>query len=442
MTDLLATAERVLDLVGTDADAEVTVRAGTSALTRFANAFIHQNVAEEVFDLRLRVSLDGRTASASINQTDDDALRALVSRVTEAARLQPVDAGWPGLAPPAGAPAVEHYDEGTVAASPDARAARVRDFVAAGDGLSAAGYCGTDALTTAYANSAGQRLEARATSATLDGIFRTETSDGSGRRTSVRLDALEGATVGARAASKAREAGEPTQVEPGRYEVILEPYCVANVLSFLAMHGFNGRAVEEGRSFWRLGVGQFDASVNLRDDVEDPISIGLPFDVEGTPKRRVDLVSDGTTVGICHDRRTAKALGAESTGHALEGAATWGALPANLILAPGQHSREQLIAGVQRGLLVTDFWYTRILDPRTQVVTGLTRNGVWLIEDGEIKRPVTNLRFTQSFLDALGPDAVRAIGDDLTLVGGSYGGAYAVPSLHLVSWNFTGGASG
>jgi len=154
-------------------------------------------------------------------------------------------------------------------------------------------------------------------------------------------------------------------------------------------------------------------------------------------------VREGVSASLVHDRRTAKALGTESTGHALEGAGAWGALPSNLILEAGTASADDLVGSMQRGLLVTDLWYTRILDPRTQVVTGLTRNGVWLVEDGKITRPVSNLRFTQSFIEALAPGAVRAVGSDLTLVTGGFGlGAWAVPSLHLASWNFTGGAKG
>ncbi len=128
--------------------------------------------------------------------------------------------------------------------------------------------------------------------------------------------------------------------------------------------------------------------------------------------------------------------------HAIEGADEWGALPSNVVLEAGDRSQDELISGVERGLLVTDLWYTRILDPRTQVVTGLTRNGVWLIEGGRIARPVRNLRFTQSFHEALAPGAVRAVGSDRSLVLGGFEGSYLVPSLHLASWNFTGGASG
>jgi predicted Zn-dependent protease len=194
----------------------------------------------------------------------------------------------------------------------------------------------------------------------------------------------------------------------------------------------------------RVGDGQFDPAFSLRDDVADAGMVGLGFDVEGTPRRRVDLVVDGVSRAILHTRRTARAAGhgAQSTGHAVEGGATWGALGGKFVVPAGDRDHDALIAGVERGVYVLDFWYTRILDPRTQVVSGLTRNGVWLIEDGKIAKAVTNMRFTQSFSDALGPGAVRAIGSEPELLPGGFGSDLLVPSLHLASWNFTGGAKG
>jgi len=202
--------------------------------------------------------------------------------------------------------------------------------------------------------------------------------------------------------------------------------------------------VEEGRSFVRIGDAQFDPAFSLRDDVADAGMVGLGFDVEGTPRRRVDLVVDGVSRAILHTRRTARAAGhgAQSTGHAVEGGATWGALGGKLVLDAGDLDHDALIAGVERGIYVLDFWYTRILDPRTQVVSGLTRNGVWLIEDGKIAGALTNMRFTQSYADALGPGAIRAIGSERELHVAGFGTDTLVPSLHLASWNFTGGAKG
>ena len=442
---LLDIADQVLDLVrakAAGAEAEVTVRQGEEALTRFANGFIHQNVAEETRRVQLRVVLDGRSAGSSADVFDGEGLSRLVDDTLEVARTRPADPDWPGLAEAAPTASVEHWDDATASAPPGERARRVRAFVDAAGGLETAGSCLTAGTVVAFANNAGQRLAGRTTVAGLSGIARTATSDGSSRGASVRLAALDGGRLGRRAAGKARDAADPTDLEPGRYEVVLEPQCVANMLEFLFVHGFNGRAVEEGRSFVRLGEAQFDRSITLLDDATDPGQVGVMFDAEGTPKQRLEVVRAGVTSGILHTRRTARKAGAESTGHATEGAGQWGAVPANVVLAPGDRPTSELVAGMDRGLLVTDFWYTRILDPRTQVVTGLTRNGVWLVEGGRIVRAVRNMRFTQSFHEALAPGAVRGVGSERTLILDDLDTACLVPGLHLASWNFTGGARG
>ena len=426
--DPMPTAEHVLELVRTqasDAEAEVTVERGTAALTRFATSFIHQNVAEETNHVVLRVAIDGRTATARLDgPADAAALVRLVEGALESARVRPVDPDWPGVAPIAAAPDVDHWDEATAAATPDDRARLVGDFVAAANGLETAGACSTSATTVAFANSGGQRLTSRTTRASLDGIARTGSSDGSGRASSATISAIDGRQVGERAARKAGESRDPSDLEPGRYEVVLEPQCVTNMLQFLFVYGFNGKPVEEGRSFVRFGEAQFDKSITLSDDVTDPRMVGIGFDIEGTPKRRTDVVRDGITSAVLHTRRTARKAGTESTGNAVEDGDAWGALAGNPALSPGDRTDEELIRRVGRGLLVTDFWYVRILDPKTQVVTGLTRNGVWLIEDGRVVRPVSNLRFTQSYLEALGPGAVRGIGRERALIPGGFEGEW------------------
>jgi predicted Zn-dependent protease len=445
----LDTAERVLRIVrdraGASAEAEVGVRRGTDALTRFATSFIHQNVAEEVSHVHLRIALDGRTAGSSLDgPVDDDTLGRLVDNVLAAARVAPHDPDWPGLTPPTAPPAVDHWDAETAAAGPAERAERVRAFVDAGEGLETAGFCSTSAIRAAFANSAGQAVTGRMTRSTLEGIARTPTADGLGRATSVGIGGIDGAVQGAIAADRARRASDPTDLEPGRYEVVLTETGVADILTFLLAHGFNAKAVGEGRSFVRLGERQFDPAISIRDDVGDPGMTGLGFDDEGTPRRPVEVVDDGVVRAILHTRRTARQAddSAESTGHALEGGSAYGALGANFVMAPGDRSADELVAGVERGLFVTDFWYTRILDPKTQVITGLTRNGVWLIEDGRLGRPVRNLRFTQSYVEALAPGAVRAVGRERELVVGGWGSTHLVPGLHLASWHFTGGAKG
>jgi predicted Zn-dependent protease len=446
----LDVADRVLAIVrdraGSEAaEAEVNVSRGVSALTRFANSFIHQNVSEEVSHVLLRVALDGRVASSSLDgPTDDETLGRLVDDVLAAARVAPADPDWPGLTPPTPVPDPGHWDDATASAVPDDRATRVRAFVDAAGELETAGSCSTTAIHAAFANSAGHAASGRGTEAAIDGIARTATADSIGRGMSVRLADIDGAAAGHLAAERARAASDPDDLEPGRYEVVLASAAVADILGFLAIYGFNGKAVEEGRSFVRIGGAQFDPSFSLRDDVADPGVVGLGFDVEGTPRRRVDLVVDGVSSAIQHTRRTASAAGgeAQSTGHAVEGGGTWGALGGKLVIPAGDRDHDALIAGVERGIYVLDFWYTRILDPRTQVVSGLTRNGVWLIEDGRIGRALTNMRFTQSYAEALSPGAIRGIGSERELLPVGFATDALVPSLHLASWNFTGGAKG
>ena len=444
----LELAERVVSLCDRGASADVIVRAGHHALTRFANSFIHQNVAESVASVSLKLSYDGRSASASTTfspdssgQDLDDVLRGLVSRTGDAALLRPVDPDWVGPAEPAPARFSGSYDHMTALANPAERAGLVRDFVHAADGLETAGYCETIGSVVAFANSAGQRIAGRTSSATLDGVARTHGSDASARRTSSSMADLDGVVLGRRAAARAAAALDAGDIEPGPYEVVIEPSCVSDMMFFLSWQGFNGKAVNEGRSFVRLGEPQFDQHINLWDDAGDPRSIGLPFDAEGTPRRRVELVRDGIAVGLAHDRRTARVAGDSSTGHAIEGGESEGALACNLLLGTGQHDVDDLVSHMGRGLLVTDLWYTRVLDPRTLVVTGLTRNGVFLVEDGQVVRPVGNLRFTQSYIEALGPGRVLGVGS-VPEMQRQYGGVYSMPALHLASWNFTGGAKG
>ncbi|MET0904365.1 MAG: metallopeptidase TldD-related protein, partial [Acidimicrobiales bacterium] len=238
----------------------------------------------------------------------------------------------------------------------------------------------------------------------------------------------------------ATSGANPIELDPGTYEVVLEPKAVASMLLFPAWLGFNGKAYAEGTSFAHLDEQQFDARLDLWDDGTDPRALGRPYDAEGTPKRRVDLVRGGTTVGLTHDRRSARLAGTESTGSSI-GQDSFGGYAGDLFLAGGDETLDQLIAGVERGLLVTDFWYNRILDPKTQVVTGLTRNGLFLIEHGAVTHPVQNLRYTQSVVGAMAPGHVLGLGNDAELVGNE-GGIVHVPSLRLAAWAFTGNARG
>ncbi|MDP8927272.1 MAG: TldD/PmbA family protein [Actinomycetota bacterium] len=435
--------ERALDLVDQRAEVQVTASTTHLGLTRFANSGIHQHVGEEVTSVAMKVAIDGRVATVDTTRIDERGLSALAERALAAASVRPVDPDWPGLAPPGRVPDLSHDDPATRSASPDERAVVVADFVAAGSGLGAAGYVDTEANLVAFANSAGQRAAGRATRATIDGIHQTATSAGKAHQTARRLAELDGAAAGTTAARLARDSADPRDLSPGTYEVVLSPECVATILIFLAFYGFNAKMHLEGQSFAVLGEKQFDPALSLWDDATDPHAIGLGFDAEGSPKRRLDLVEEGTTTSLAHDRRTARRAGTETTGHAVPGGDAWGAFPTNLFLAPGEASFEQLVADIDRGLVVTEFNYCRVLDPKTQVVTGLTRNGTFLVKGGEIVRPVSNLRFTQSFVDALAPGRVLGLAASARYADAEFGpGLVHAPAMRLAGWHFTGGAQG
>ena len=452
--------ERTLTLVGGRADAVVVATAGTSGLTRFANGRIHQNVAEDAVSVRLAVAAAGRLARATTTRTDDDGLAALVDRALAAVALRPPDPDAAGFAEAAAVADVDHWDDATAGVTPDDRAATVRAFVAAGAGGrtdESAGFCSTRVRHRALASTTGQRARTRSTLAVLDGIHRVATRlqqggaaapeagevayvDGLGDAAAAGIGSLDAASCGETAAGKARAGLDPVVLPPGRYEVVLEPRAVAAALLFPAVAGMNGKAFADGTSFVRLGEDQWDAAVDIWDDATDSRAVGDPFDAEGTPKRALPLVRRGVSVGLTHDRRSARLAEVEPTGHSV-GNEALGGYPTDLFLAPGDRSPDELVASVERGLLVTDLWYNRILDPRTQVVTGLTRNGLFLVEGGRVVGPVQNLRYTQSVVGAFGPGRVLGLGNDPRLV--VEGGAgMVVPSVHLAEWSFTGNARG
>lgn len=436
-------AERIVDLVGGRAEAQVRVSALHHGLTRFANSHVHQHVGEQTVEVVLKVARDGRVAAASTTRLDDDGLRTFVEDTLEVAAVAPVDEGWPGMAPPQPIEEPDTTAAATVDATPEARTDIVKAFVDAGDGLNAAGYCESEYVELAFANTAGQRARLRSTRATLDGIHRTATSAGQGHHTSRSLADLDGAAAGRHAAELALRGQDPVDPDPDRYEVVLAPEAAATVIQFLAVYGFNAKALAEGRSFVRLDDQQFDPAVTVVDDVRDPRAQGLTVDVEGTPTERLVLIADGVSGAVAHDRRTAAAEGRASTGHAIPGGEQIGPVPTHLIVSEGDASLEELVARMRRGLLITAFNYCRVLDPKTMVTTGLTRNGTFLVEDGAIVQPVGNVRFTQSILTGLAPGQVLGVGNDGRAAEGEFGpGMVWTPSLHLASWNISGTARG
>jgi len=420
-------------------------------LTRFADSAIHQNVADEAWTASVTAHLDGRTlrlTTGLAGPEDGGAIEAVADRVAQSLALAPLDPRWAGVAGAAEVAAEQERPGST----PAERAAAVAAFIEGAGGLSTAGYVKSYRSESGVATSGGQIASMRTGASAIDGIASINGVDGVSRSRVHAFADLDPYAAGALAAAKARAAQDAAELRPGRYEVILEPAAAANIVSTLAMYGFNGRMALDGASFVELGTQQFDPSISL---VDDGPAWGVTVDSEGTPKQRLAFVEGGRATRIAHDRRTAAESGGASTGHGsgygVPDAAHLGIEPgvAAAVAASPVHvapTAASLLAGVtgsSRALLVSDFWYTRVLDPRQVTVTGLTRNGMWLVENGAIVGAVQNVRFTQSYPGALAPGQVLGVGPDVVTDPDSWAPtAHFAPALHLASWNVTGNASG
>ena len=224
-------------------------------------------------------------------------------------------------------------------------------------------------------------------------------------------------------------------IEPGEYPVVLETYAVVDVLDMLGYLGFSALAVQEGRSFVELGKRVGSELVTIRDDGADPEGLPMAFDYEGVAKQRVDLLTKGVCTGVVYDGQTAARDGVPSTGHGLPAPNPYGPFPLNMVMEAGTSSRDELIGGLERGLLVTRFHYTNPVHPKLAIVTGMTRDGTFLVEHGKIVGPVKNLRFTQSYLEAIA--GISAVGRERSCLKGFLGGV-VVPAVRIDGWTFTG----
>jgi len=384
---------------------EVLISYENAALTRFAHENVHQNVASEDAVISVRAIVGGRTGVAQTNRTGDDAIRDVVERAIEMAKLAPVDPAQPDL--PAGAPTTTPpgaYVDATAAADAQTRAQMCGEFfrVAERDGLWSAGYASTAARGYTVANSNGALASFDGTTAGVDVKMSAADSTGFAESASTDIRLVDAAAVAETAARKARETKAPKSVEPGAWTVILEAPAFAELLAFLGSH-FSAQSYDEGSSFasGALGTTMLGENVTLRDDYAHPLALDAPFDFEGAPTQRLSLVENGIVRSVVTDSYWAHKLDMDNTGHALPAPNAYGPQPRNLVMMPGTRTTEELIASTKRGILVSRLWYVRTVDQLQAIVTGMTRDGTYLIEDGKLAGGVRNLRFNQSILEAL-----------------------------------------
>ncbi len=438
---LLEVGERLLAFAEAEGatGAEVVAIRSDAALTRFANSEIHQNVAEAGVHVSLRFVLGARQGVASSDRLDDAALHRLAESAAAIARVSAEREDGVALPEPAPvAPVGGALSEATADATPELRAEGARAVIAGADaaGVTAYGSFRTEVETLAVANSRGVRAAgSRSEAHLLTVMMGPGGGTGYAEQAAVDVGAIDASAVGREAAERARLTRDAIEIPAGDYPVVLESYAVGDITDMLGYLGFSALAVDEGRSFAEPGRRIGSELVTIWDDGIDPAGLPMPFDYEGVPKQRVSLVEAGVCRDVVYDAQTAARAGRPSTGHGLPAPNTWGPFPLNMVMAAGTASRDELIAGMDRGLVVTRFHYTNPVHPKLAIVTGMTRDGTFLVEGGRIVAPVRNLRYTQSYLEALA--GVEAVSSERRLVKGMLGGAL-VPALRIASWTFTG----
>ena len=427
--------------IPSDVECELKMMHSKSALTRFANSQIHQNVDEESADVYLTIHKDGKTISRTKNITAVKNSKEFMKEALESLEESPKDTTWAGLT--SKTDTYEGFQE-TQEVNPDERANLVKDFVKEGRDMNAAGYCSTYLNNFFVWNTNGLNSSDTSSSAFIDGIFRTDTSAGSSNRGAVDIKDLDASQTGKEAAKLAVDSQNPVDIDPGKYEVILGHEAVSTILVFLSVYGLNAKSKIDGMSPILLNENQFDEKINLTDTPEDDKSIGFKIDASGAKKYNLEVIKNGVPKTYFHTRRTSKELDMENTQHEAFGVDEYfGGIGTNLNLDKGDTSHDDMISSIKKGIYINEFWYCRVLDPITQVVTGLNRNGSFLIEDGKITKPIGRLRFTQSFITSLGKGNVISVGDTARYADSEFGeGMLKVPKLHLREFNFTGGVSG
>jgi len=452
-------------------EVEVLFSGGRFALTRFANNTIHQNVAEENSTVSVRTVFGGRTARASTNKFDDDSLRRVVEASEKLAKVQHPDpdllpmpdaqeaAGSSSTGSAGGSaratPAIpSRYFEQTAGITPEQRAVGVKKIVGVAQrhNLTTAGVVSSAESCEGIFNSRGLSDWHTQTLAEISITMLAADSSGWQKANSPDVANLDPLALAETAAQKAVDSARPREIPAGKYTVILEPAAVLDIVGFM-FWDYSGVAILDQRSFLtgRMGTKLFGDNITIWDDVGHPLQTGSPFDGEGVRRQRVALVENGVMKRVVFARATAermkrseyrdKAGPIAATGHGFPLPNEIGEMPLNIVFAGPSRSdanqpqtAEQMIASTERGVLVTRLWYIREVDPYEKMLTGMTRDGTFLVENGRVRGGVRNFRFNESLIHMLSnveamSKPVRSCGEESFDM--------VVPAMKVREFNFT-----
>jgi predicted Zn-dependent protease len=433
-------------------EVEAIIYGGCTALTRFANNTIHQNVAEENYSVSVRTAFGGRTARATTNKLDDESLKRVVRNSESLAKVQHPDSDLLPMGSNSGksesAIPSRHFEE-TAATTPEDRAHAVGKIVAAAQKhkLVTAGIFSTGETVEGIFNSRGLSDWHTQTSSEISITMLASDSSGWQKANSPNVANLNPGELAEIAARKAAESASPKEIPAGKYTVILEPAAVLDMAGFM-FWDFGGLAILDQRSFLnnRVETKVFGDNINIWDDVAHPLQSGSPFDGEGSRRQRVQLVQDGVVKRLVYARATAEKMKQsehkdkvgpiEVTGHGFPIPNEMGEAPMNIVFGGPSSPKtvDQMIASTERGILVTRLWYIREVDPYEKILTGMTRDGTFYVEDGKVRYGVRNFRFNESLIHMFSNvedmgTPVRASGEESFDM--------IVPPMRVRDFNFT-----
>ncbi|MCS7191790.1 MAG: TldD/PmbA family protein [Armatimonadetes bacterium] len=430
-------AEKVLEISKAD-ETEVVISGSEEALTRFAENVIHQNVARSELNVTVRAFVGKRMAEASTNRTEEADLKVTVERAIEAAKQMPEDENILPRLDPQTYQTVNAFDEEVVKITPKERAELVAEVIGKckSQGTKAAGALSNGQGFYAIANSKGLFAYYERTNFSFSITVLADEGTGWASTSSFKKREVNVVATGEKALQRALMNRNPKELPPDSYRVILEPAAVADLLLFM-VSGFNALAVDEGRSWLvgKLGQKVVGDNITIVSDIYHPLHQGCPFDAEGYPTQKVVLIEKGVAANLVYDRVTAQKHGVAPTGHSVDPKGAYGAFPRGLVMEGEDKSLQDLIAETDNGLLVTRLWYIRTVDPMKVLLTGMTRDGVFLIENGQIVSAVKNFRFNESVIAML--NKVEAMSKPERAGAPEWEWSEVVPALRVSEFHFT-----
>lgn len=414
------------------------------SLTRFANNFIHQNVNQSNTKIFVRVVRDGKMGVATTNSLDGLALKDVCKRAIQIANVSPKREGFVSLPKPKLIANIKTHFKSTIGFGALKRADVVKKFCERAKklGMTASGSFSIYEGEAAVANSLGVRAYQPLTLASV-ALITSLAQNVSGYASGISRDVgdINFDSILETAVKKCELAKTPKPLKPGKYRVILEPEAIANLFEWLNYIGFGAKSFLEKTSFLhgRIGKKIFSKLLTVYDDGCETSNVAIPFDFEGVPKKRTMIVERGVAKGVVYDSYYGGLSKKQSTGHALTPDETAGPLAFNLIIAGGKNSLDEMVKTCAQGILITRFHYINgYLDTRNALLTGMTRDGTYLVKDGKIKNALVNLRFTQNMLEAF--SKIEMVSSEQKTVASWWEeiGATRCPAMRLAEFNFTG----